>query len=91
MKDGQFRQLHMQYGWNPERRKNDICKSVCSRRNYLHISTDLFGSYKVNAGKSDGVTRNNRGNPWSGRHLLNGQDVEQVFHCPDLDITCPKV
>ena len=57
----------MQYGWNPERRKNDICKSVCSRRNYLHISTDLFGSYKVNAGKSDGVTRNNRSNPWGGR------------------------
>ena len=69
MKDGQFRQLHMQYGWNPERRKNDICKSVCSRRNYLHISTNLFGSYKVNAGKSDGVTCNNRSNPWSGRHL----------------------
>lgn len=49
--------------------KNDICKSVCSRRNYLHISTNLFGSYKVNAGKSDGVTCNNRSNPWSGRHL----------------------
>lgn len=44
-------------------------KAIDSRRNYLHSSTDLFGSYKVNAGKSDGVTRNNRGNPWGGRHL----------------------
>ena len=41
----------MQYGWNPERRKNDICKSVCSRRNYLHISTDLLDHTKLMPGR----------------------------------------